>query len=133
MMTHGRESSCVTSSSSDEGNSSLQRARFLPLPSFQQLGMWGSPEAQPPSDPVETRTKKGRPENDEDPGVHYGVHGEKTEGCQIRLLIKIWGKGSDISPDLQEGRDRKKDPLTSHKSVPVERKVLQRSDFPGNV
>lgn len=62
----------------------------------------GSPGIQPPANPADEHAEDGGAEDDEDPGVHDGVHGEKAQGAEVSVLVEIGGKGPHVHPDLSE-------------------------------
>lgn len=62
----------------------------------------GFPGIQPPAKPADERAEDGGAEDDEDPGVHDGVHGEKPQGAEVSVLVEIGGKGPHVRPDLSK-------------------------------
>lgn len=74
----------------------------LAIPSRTGPFQGGFPGIQPPANPADEHAEDGGAEDDEDPGVHDGVHGEKPQGAEVSVLVEIGGKGPHVRPDLSK-------------------------------
>jgi len=64
---------------------------------------------QRPANPADERAEDGGAEDDEDPGVDDGVHGEEPQGAEVSVLVEIGGEGPHVCPDLSKNeRNREK-------------------------
>lgn len=57
---------------------------------------------QPPANPADEHAEDGGAEDDEDPRVDDGVHGEKPQGAEVGVLVEIGSKGPHVRSDLSK-------------------------------